>query len=71
MHAPADSTNIRRVMGADLDLLICSSASRQVGKTGDFEKMFISQSVKLLDTKKTETEVTHRASEVVDICFAE
>jgi len=27
-----------------------------VGKTGDFEKMFISQSVKLLDTKKTETE---------------
>jgi len=33
-----------------------SAACQAVGKTSDFEKMFIAQAVKLLDTKKTETE---------------
>merc|ERR1719352_1310634 len=41
-------------VGAPESLVLGMAAA--VGKTGDFEKMFISQSVKLLDTKKTETE---------------
>merc|ERR1719472_451102 len=41
-------------VGAPESLVLGMAAA--VGKTGDFEKMFISQSGKLLDTKKTETE---------------
>jgi chromosome segregation ATPase len=41
-------------VGAPESLVLGMAAA--VGKTGDFEKMFISQSVKLLDTKKTEIE---------------